>query len=227
MFKKPDKEDMPIVIISIAIVIVLAISSAISKSEETGQTLTFPQWFVVNMAIIGITVVMDMAIIKDRENKRKYDKIRKEREEKEITMSINIKSGAIGRKGMCEIHQLFENNLFYFDDDIELLYKIVGYEWDGAKYKEIMKLQSQRNQFNNRNAVNLAGKSRRLVGAIGNVNAASKNSSNGEVEAKKVEEMGTAIIRMERIKDGQIISFIIDCDSEIDKQIRCFNNLPI
>lgn len=49
-FKKPSKEDMPIVIISAIIVTILEISSAISKSEETGEPILFYQWLIVNLS---------------------------------------------------------------------------------------------------------------------------------------------------------------------------------
>lgn len=231
-FKKPKKKDMPIIIITIVIVVILAISSAISKSEETGESLQFYQWVIVNAFIIGIAVVSDIGIINNREKKQKEAKIAKEKEkekqeraQREITLSINIKSGAIGINGLCQMHQLFENNLFYFDDNIETLYEMIGYEWDGAKYKKITSSNSQEIETGKKKASGIAAGGM-TIGGLGSSDSKSNKRATGEIVEKEIEEKGSAIIRMKRMSDEITLSFVIECDSEVDKKIRCFNAVP-
>lgn len=226
-FKKPNKEDMPVIIISAIFVIAMAISSATSKTEGTGEPLSFVQWLVINLFLIGITIVVDMAIIKNRENKRIENERKKERAGKEMSIVIKIKSGAIGHEGFCKMNQIFENNLFYFANDIETLYEMVGYEWDGAKYKKVTESKLQGTETGRKRAIGMASGAFGAVGAIGNTNSASKRQENGEIVQQEVEEQGSAIVRMKKVSDERIYSFVIECDSEMDKKIRCFNNVPI
>lgn len=232
-FKKISKEDMPVVIITVIIVLMMMISSAVSPTEETGEPLLFYQWLIVNLVIIAIAFAVDVNIIKNREKKRKENEIAKEKErilqeraKNEMTVAVNIKSGAIGITGICQIHQLFENNLFYINDETETLYEMVGYEWDGAKYKKVTQTSSSGTDTGRTRASGMAAGAFGIVGASGNTKSVSNRQENGETTEKEVEEQGSAIIRMKRIQDGRLVSFIIECNSEKDKEIRCLNNLP-
>lgn len=225
-FKKPSKEDMPVVIITTVFVVICMISSATSPTE-TGETLTFGQWLTVNLTLVIIAVIVDMAIIKKREKKRIEESDKKEKVEKEMSVFINIKSGGIGHNGICEMHQLFENNLFYFGRDVQTLYEMIGYEWDGAKYRKIIETKSHGKDTNDRRAGGFASASFGTAGGIGNVKSVSNRNESGETVEKEVEEQGSAIIRMKRVSDERIVSFVIECNSETDKMIRCFNNVPI
>lgn len=231
-FKKPSKEDMPIVIASAIIVLMMMVMSATSPTE-TGGKLTLGQWASVNLVIILFAVIIDASIIKSREKKRKESEITKEKErarqeraKNEMTVAVNIKSGAIGITGICQIHQLFENNLFYFDDEVETLYEMVGYEWDGSKYKKVIQTSSKGMDTGKTKASGVVAGGFGMAGAIGNTKSVSNRQDNGETTEKEVEEQGSAIIRMKRVQDGRIVSFVIECDSEVDKKIRCFNNVP-
>lgn len=232
-FKKISKEDMPVVIITVIIVLMMMISSAVSPTEKTGEPLLFYQWLIVNLVIIAIAFAVDVNIIKNREKKRKENEITKEKErilqeraKNEMTVAVNIKSGAIGITGICQIHQLFENNLFYFNDEAETLYEMVGYEWDGAKYKKVTQTSSSGTDTGRTRASGMEAGAFGIVGASGNTKSVSNRQENGETTEKEVEEQGSAIIRMKRIQDGRLVSFIIECNSEKDKEIRCLNNLP-
>lgn len=232
--RKPTKEDVPVIAVSVIFVILMAVSSAISTLEETGEQMGLFEWVFVNAFIIVITVVVNIGIIdyKERkkigENERKNrERELKERQEKEISIFVNIKSGGIGRAGICEMHQLYENNLFYFGNDSDDLYEMKEYEWEGAKYTKITKSQSKNNGTEKKKANGIGGFGIGAGSVIGRSTSTSKGNSSGEVIEKEVEEMGSAIIRMRRIKNDIIVSFLIDCDSEIDKKIRCFNNVPV
>lgn len=124
------------------------------------------------------------------------------------------------------MHQLFENNLFYFNDEAATLYEMVGYEWDGAKYKKVTQTISQGTDTESTKASGVVAGSFGMAGAIGNTKSISNRKDNGETTEKEVEEQGSAIIRMKRVQDGRMVSFVIECDSEMDKKIRCFNNVP-
>lgn len=230
--KKPNKEDMPVVVVTVIIVLMMMLSSAISPTEETGKPLLFYQWLSVNLVIIAIAFAIDINIIKSREKKRKEneiekdkERIRQERAQNEMTVVVNIKSGAIGITGICQMHQLFENYLFYFNDEVETLYEMVGYEWDGAKYKKVTQTISQGTDTGRTKASGVVAGSLGMAGAVGNTKSISNRKDNGETTEKEVEEQGSAIIRMKRVQDGRMLSFIIECDSEMDKKIRCFNNV--
>lgn len=226
-FKKPNKEDMPVIIISAIFVIAMAVSSATSKTEETGEPLSFAQWLVINLFLIGITIVVDMAIIKSRENKRIENERKKERAGKEMSIVVKIKSGAIGHEGFCKMNQIFENNLFYFGSDIETLYEMVGYEWDGAKYKNVTESNLQGTETGRKRATGMASGAFGAFGAIGSANSVSKRQESGKIVQQEVEEQGSAIVRMKKVSGERIYSFVIECDSEMDKKIRCFNNVPM
>lgn len=231
-FKELRKEDKSVVIITIIIVMIIMIMSATSPTE-TGEMLTFVEWATVNLAVIVFAVIIDVAVIQNREKKREAtknakeeEKIRQERAQKEMTVEINIKSGAIGISGICQMHQLFENNLFYFNDEFEILYEIAGYEWDGAKYKKVTQTNTREIDTGKTKANGIASVGFGVAGGIGNTKTISNRQGSGETTEKEVEEKGSAIIRMKRIQDERTISFVIECDSETDKRIRCFNNVP-
>lgn len=228
-FKKLKKEDKSVVIITIIIVMLIMIMSATSPTE-TGEMLTFPEWATVNLAIVVFAAIIDVAIIQNQEKKRESEKnekeaekIRQDRAQKEMTIAINIKSGAIGISGICQMHQLFENNLFYFNDEFDILYEMAGYEWDGAKYKKVTQTNTREIDMGKTKANGIASVGFGVAGGIGNAKTISDRQGSGETTEKEVEEKGSAIIRMKRIQDERIISFVIECDSEIDKRIRCFN----
>lgn len=232
-FKKPSKEDMPVVVVTVIIVLMMMLSSAISPTEETGKPLLFYQWLAVNLVIIVIALAVDINIIKIRGKKRKESEITKEKErirqerlKNEMTVAVNIKSGAIGITGICQMHQLFENNLFYFNDETEILYEMAAYEWDGAKYRKVTRTSSNGTDAGRTKASGVSAGGFGVVGAAGNTKSVSNRQERGETTEKEVEEQGSAIIRMKRVQDGRMVSFIIECDSEMDKKIRCFNNIP-
>lgn len=200
--------------------------------EETGELPSTAQYIAMNIANIALVAFIDFFVIKKSEKKQrmaqeeeKKKQEQKELAEKEMSITINIKSGGLGRTGICIMHQLFENNLFYFDNDSETLYEMIAYEWDGAKYKRETTSQTK---------INTTGKNKAdgliigggLAVASGKTRANSNTISDGNVTEREVEQMGTAIIRIKRKVDDRSVSFIIDCNSDIDKQIRCFNNVP-
>lgn len=232
-FKKLKKEDMPIVIISIVIVLIIMLVSAISSLQKSEDTLTFGQWIGMNLFVAWIAFVMDFVIIMDRRKKEKkieamrQEEInRKTRAEKEMTVFVNIKSGALGINGIWPLHQLFENGLFYFGDRIDILYKMIEYEWDGAKYRKVTKMNKTGIDRGKTGMGGIASGNFKIAGAVGNIKTTTSKQEKGETIEEEIEEMGSAIIRMKNINDDKIYSFIIECNSELDKMIRCFNNIP-
>lgn len=221
-------EKHKIIVIVSAIWVLMGFAAYAEPSEETGEAPTVGQYLVLNIFDIGLVIGVDYLIIRSREKKmlqseeeQKRIQEQKELAKKEMSVWVNVKSGALGFTGNCLIHQIFENKRFYLGNDRQTLYEMVEYDWDGAKYKKATSSQNQSNMTGRNRAGGLVTGGM-VIAATGKTNLNSQTVSSGNVVEQDIEEMGEAIIRMKNVENGQIVSFVINCNSYIDKQIRCF-----
>ena len=131
------------------------------------------------------------------------------------------------------------NGNIYFNYDSDTEYKLIGYEWNGPIYDQIITSNTQGNSTTKKNGkmgkmtagavvgtMLLPGVGTAVDAAIG---ASGKNKSNTQSAANtrqistQNEKMSTAIIKLKRISDNTIHSITVNCNSSIDSKIRCFN----
>lgn len=131
------------------------------------------------------------------------------------------------------------NGNVYFNYDSDVEYRIIGYEWNGPIYDQIVTSNTQGISTTKKNGKAgkmtagavvggmVAGPAGLLVGtaigAGGKSKSNTQNTSNTRQVSTQTEKMSTAIIKLKRITDETIHSITVNCNSSIDSKIRCFN----
>ena len=129
------------------------------------------------------------------------------------------------------------NVYFNFESDVE--YRIIGYEWNGPIYDQIITSNTQGNSVTQKNGkmgkmttgavvgtMLLPGVGTAVgaaIGASGKSKSNTQSSANTRQISTQNEKMSTAIIKLKRISDNTIHSITVNCNSSIDSKIRCFN----
>lgn len=181
-------------------------------------------------------------LVKKEMEKRELDKQQQLRMASHTTASIIIKNGNIGVNGECIMRQRPEDNLIYFNGDENALFEFIGYEWNGPTYATATKSQSTGKSSSETVKKGKSGKmaAGALIGSLlmpgvgtvvgaaigagskGKSSTNSNSTSSTEQFTQQMELPGTAILRFRKITDNAICSVIIECNTAIDSQIRCF-----
>ena len=181
-------------------------------------------------------------LVKKEMEKRELDKQQQLRMASHTTASIIIKNGNIGVNGECIMRQRPEDNLIYFNGDENALFEFIGYEWNGPTYATATKSQSTGKSSSETVKKGKSGKmaAGALIGSLlmpgvgtvvgaaigagskGKSSTNSNSTSSTEQFTQQMELPGTAILRFRKITDNTICSVIIECNTAIDSQIRCF-----
>lgn len=158
---------------------------------------------------------------------------------KEVHLSLNVVSGKsnLGMSGFSNTIVMRQNdaNEIYFDTKPGDFFKIVGYKWDGPKYKTVTTSQEQGNaQGKTKSKGSLGGA---VVGtlllpgigtAIGySMGKKSKGNASydktGTIEENQVEDDGVASIQLRNIDTGNVITFGFTCNSKVDIDLQQFD----
>ena len=181
-------------------------------------------------------------LVKKEMEKRELDKQQQLRMANHTAASISIKNGNIGVNGECVMRQRPEDSLVYFNGDENVLFEFIGYEWNGPTYATATKSQTTGKNSSETVKKGKSGKmaTGALVGTLlfpgvgtivgaaigaggkGKSTTNTNSSSSTERLTQRVELPGTAILRFRKIADNTICSVIIECDTAVDTQIKCF-----
>lgn len=156
-------------------------------------------------------------------------------------MSLQLKATfgfkELGIPAMCTLRQRIDGTTYFGIND-DVIYRIVGYEWNGPIYDHITNSNTAGNSTTEKK-----GKSGKMatgaiigtllmpgvgtaVGAAIGAGAKSKSKTNSNSNTHTVssqsEKDSTAIIKLKNVQDGTIHSLTVNCNTQIDSKIRCF-----
>lgn len=181
-------------------------------------------------------------LIKSELAKKESEKQLAIRRQNQVSATITVKNGPANINGICTIRQRQEDSLVYLGSDENTLYELIDYSWNGPIYGSMTNTQTT--GTNNSQTVKKGKAGKMTTGAIvgtllmpgigtavgAAIGAGSKSksatqdsmSSNSQQVTQRVEQPGTAVLKLRRIDNGMILPLSIACTTEIDAQIKCF-----
>ena len=164
--------------------------------------------------------------------------------DKDLSIYLNFISGnkELGLYKYATLRQKNDGTVYFnYNDDV--LYRLVGYEWNGPIYEQIITTNSQGNYSSETVKKGKSGKMAAgaligtalmpgvgtVVGAAIGAGGKSKSNSNAHVASnaqqvnKQIEQQGNAIIHLHNISDNSFHSLTFVCDSSIDSKMRFFH----
>lgn len=182
-------------------------------------------------------------LVKKEVEKNKLQKQQAQRMAQHVCTHLFIQSGGaqISAASQCIMRQRPEDGYVYFNSNENNLYYLIGYEWAGPVYDNIITSQTVGKSVSTTKKKGKSGKmlAGALVGTVASpvgtvvgaaVGAGGKSQSttpgntlsNMNQYSKQVEQIGIAVLKFERISDGSIISISVNCNTVIDAKIKCF-----
>ena len=162
---------------------------------------------------------------------------------KDQSVQLNIIHGAniVGTSSAAYLRQKLDGRT-YFDFNDTVFYDIIGYEWNGPIFENVIDSHSQGSSNSTTVKKGKAGKMATgaivgsilfpgvgtIVGAAVGAGGKSKKNTSGTQNSssqqvhKQVEKDSTAILKLQRASDGALCSITIKCNSTLDAKIRCF-----
>lgn len=182
---------------------------------------------------------------KEKQHMGLIDTLKKRNEcasDKSLLINISYGYKELGIKPISTLRQK-ENGNVYFNINDKILYNLIEYEWSGPSFDTITKSKST-GSVNSETTQN--GKSMKMltgavagtivapgigtaVGAAIGAGGKKKSKTKGKNEdssitiEKQTENTSPAILTLQKISDGNMFSIKINCNTEIDSKIRCFN----